>query len=280
MDCSKKIIFFDIDGTIWDWNEIIPESTVTAIRQLVENGHVPVICSGRAKSHLEYSNLYNIGFKDMIASCGNHVEADGRMLYERYLSEEEIKKIIELSVQCRLPIVLEGPEYHWLSEKGFERDDFVDRMYQNIGEHAICGLTFTEGMLVNKVAGDILNCSDYDTFKKTLADDFDFIEHGLAPNVDQKPGLDDNEILGVYELVPKGTHKAYGIEKYCEYRGVDPKDTIAVGDSVNDIEMLQAVGYGIAMGNGTAPIKKVANYITDDIHKDGIYNAMKYLNLI
>lgn len=280
MNDSTKIIFFDIDGTVWDWSEVIPDSTRTAIKELVKQGHIPVICSGRARSHLLYNDLIDMGFKDMVAACGGYVRADEKVLYDNHIEEPLIKKIIDLSIECRMPIVLEGPEYHWISEKGFEKDDFVDRMYQNMGNRAIKGLRFENGMLVNKIAGDILNCSDYDKFKTGLKDDFDFIEHGLALNVNQNPGLEDNEIRGVYEIVPKGTHKAFGIRKYCEYRSVNPKDTIAIGDSANDIEMLETVGYGVAMGNAVGKIRDIANYITDDIHEDGLYNAMKYLKLI
>lgn len=280
MNCPNKIIFFDIDGTVWDWSEVIPDSTCIAVRELIAGGHLPVICSGRAKSHLLSKSLTDMGFRDMVAACGGYVEADGVILYDNHLDDRQIQKVIELSEECRLPIVLEGPEYHWISEKGFEKDDFVDRMYKNMGDRAVCGLKYSKGMVVNKVAGDILNCSDYYKFKSLLEDDFDFIEHGLALNVDQNPGLEDNAIQGVYEIVPKGTHKAFGIEKYCEYRGINPKDTIAVGDSANDIEMLETVGYGIAMGNATGHIRDIADYITDDIHNDGLYNAMKYLKLI
>lgn len=277
---TKKIIFFDIDGTIWDWEEVIPDSTKEAIKELAANGHIPVICSGRARAHLINYDLFKMGFKDMVASCGNHVEVDGNLVFERLIPVDTVSKIINLAELNRVPIVLEGTDYHWVSKKGFEKDNFVDRMYKNMGERAIKGLSISDGMKVNKVSGDRLNCSIYENFKSELVDEFDFIEHGLAPNIDQNPGTEDNEIAGVFELVPKGTSKAMGIRKYCEYRNVDPKDTIAVGDSANDIEMLRAVGFSIAMGNGTDDIKKISDYVTDDIHKDGVYNAMKHLKLI
>lgn len=277
---KQKIVFFDIDGTIWDWMGIIPNSTKKAITELVKKGHIPVICSGRAAAHLINDDLLQMGFKDVVAACGNHIEVDGKLVHERIIPISKIEKIIKLSEENRVPIVLEGPKFHWISAKGFEKDDFVDRMYENMGKRAIKGLKVHNGMKVNKVSGDEINCSRYDLFKAGLVSEFDFIEHGLAPNVDQNPGLEDNAIRAVFEFVPKGSSKAIGIHKYCEFRHVDFRDTIAVGDSANDIEMFGAVGFSIAMGNGTDEIKKIADYITDDIHEDGIYNAMKYLDLI
>ena len=46
---DKKIIFFDIDGTIYKFTTGMPEDTAEAIKQLKENGHIPVICTGRTK---------------------------------------------------------------------------------------------------------------------------------------------------------------------------------------------------------------------------------------
>ena len=54
----------------------------------------------------------------------------------------------------------------------------------------------------------------------------------------------------------------------------------AIGDSSNDIEMLQYAHVGIAMGNGKEEVKRVSDYITDDIAEDGLYNALKHFNLI
>ena len=66
----------------------------------------------------------------------------------------------------------------------------------------------------------------------------------------------------------------------CEKLEIAHEDTYAFGDSVNDLEMLTYVGHGIAMGNGTPKAKQAADYVTDAIHKDGIYNACKYFGLI
>ena len=56
--------------------------------------------------------------------------------------------------------------------------------------------------------------------------------------------------------------------------------TYAFGDGPNDLEMFQEVDYAIAMGNSCEPLKECAHYVTDAIHEDGIYNALRYLKLI
>ena len=84
----------------------------------------------------------------------------------------------------------------------------------------------------------------------------------------------------VVEFVPKGTSKATGIAWLCDYLGVDCADTYAIGDSVNDLDMLTFVGHGIAMGNASQLAKDVAEYVTTDIHEDGIMHAMEHYGLI
>jgi hydroxymethylpyrimidine pyrophosphatase-like HAD family hydrolase len=114
------------------------------------------------------------------------------------------------------------------------------------------------------MSGDILPTTDYEGIKRELGADFDFLEH------------EGN----VVEIIPKGSSKATGIEWLCNYLGVEREDTYAVGDSINDLDMLCYAGHGIAMGNGTAPAKEAAEFITTDIHDDGIRNAMLHYGLI
>ena len=62
--------------------------------------------------------------------------------------------------------------------------------------------------------------------------------------------------------------------------GIDMKDTIAIGDGLNDVEMIKAAAYGIAMGNSSEILKENADYVTDDVSNDGLYKAFKYLELV
>lgn len=275
---SGKVIFFDIDGTLWDWNGDIPPSTVIAINKLKENGHIPIICSGRSKGHIREPKLIGMGFAGIIAACGEHVEYEGKIIEEQYLDEALVRKIIDKSEECNVPIVLEGPVKQWISAKGFEQDDFVDRMYEVMGEDAVTLNGYSPDMRINKFAGDVLKISNYTEFKQAIEPYLSFIEHEFVYEV--KDIADQKDITMVFEAVIPGTSKEKGINVLCNYLGIDVKDTYAIGDSANDIEMIQCVGTGIAMGNGSDSLKAVSDYVTDHIHKDGLYNALKHFELI
>ena len=277
---NGKVVFFDIDGTFWDWNWVIPQSAKTAIIKLKENGHFPIICSGRAKGNICNKELLSLGFEGIVAACGNHVEYGGKVLYEKYLDDEIVRKIIEASEKCGVPIVLEGPRKHWISPKGFETDEFVTRMRNDMKENAVTLNGYESDIMINKFSGDVLVSSDFEKFKDDLSVYFNFIEHGLTPDIDRRNDKDFDIVKAVFEVVPPGSSKAFGIKTLCDYLGTDPKDAYAFGDSNNDLEMIECVGTGIAMGNGTDSIKKIADYVTDDIWNDGIYNALVHFGLI
>ena len=78
----------------------------------------------------------------------------------------------------------------------------------------------------------------------------------------------------------KECSKAKGLLRLCQYYRIDRKETIAFGDSMNDYEMLQEAGLGIAMGNATDNLKTVADYVTDNIDEDGVWKACRYFHLI
>lgn len=279
---SGRLVFFDIDGTLWDWNGVIPPSTKEAIRLLKANGHIPIICSGRAKGHIVDKELLGMNFDGIIAACGCHVEYRSNMIYERFIEPSCIEKIINLSFTGNVPIVLEGPKIHLISPKGFEKDDFVFRMYEVMGDNAVqIDADASYGNIkINKFSGDTILSSDYETFKNELSKEFDFIEHGVTPDVKPDSTADPNTIVSVFECVLPGASKGDGIERLCSFLNMNPKDAVAVGDSNNDLQMIEAVGIGVAMGNGSDSIKSIADYVTSDIWDDGIYNAMKYLKLI
>ena len=73
---SKKVVFLDIDGTIWDAVNYIPESTVTAIHKMQENGHAVFINSGRSRSFIREQKLLDIGFDGIVSGCWKPFEKE------------------------------------------------------------------------------------------------------------------------------------------------------------------------------------------------------------
>lgn len=261
----SKYVFFDIDGTLWDEKMIVPESTKLAIKKLQENGHKAFVCTGRAMGNVNDPQFDEIGFDGYIASCGNHVQMDGSILYERNMSYEDVKNIYDVSREHQLPIIYEGTKFQWLDRNGFEGDSYIDYIVQNLKDSAVflddCDLKEIEA---NKFSALVNGKTNYPAVEAALSERFDFMDHGD----------------GIIEAVPKGTSKATGIAWLCKHLNIALEDTYALGDSINDLEMLGFVGHSIAMGNASQAAKEAAEYVTTHIHEDGVYNALKHYDLI
>ena len=83
-----------------------------------------------------------------------------------------------------------------------------------------------------------------------------------------------------FDLTLRGESKAKGILELVKHLNRSIQDTVAFGDGRNDIEMLSEVGLGIAMGNAAIEAKHVADFITDDVDKDGIVKALHHFSLL
>ena len=260
-----KYVFFDIDGTLWDENMVIPESTKVAIKKLQEKGHKAFVCTGRAMGNVNDPQFDAIGFDGFVAACGSHVEMDGKILLENNLTYEQVKAIYDVSRKAKLPIIYEGTKYQWLDREGFDGDGYISYIVEHLKDAAVfldeCDLSEIEA---NKFSALINENTDYEMVEENLKDMFDFMNHGD----------------GIIEAVMKGTSKATGISWLCEHLGISIEDTYAIGDSINDLEMLELVGHSIAMGNASPVAKEKAEFVTSHIHEDGILKALEHYKLI
>ncbi len=259
----SKAVFFDIDGTLWDYHNVIPDSTVQAIRLLHENGHYAFICSGRARAYIQEPALLALGFDGIVAGCGTHVELDGRLIYEHYIEPELAVHTVETVRHYGFRPVLEGPEYLYLDLNEFAHEPYGQKLLNEMGDRLAYICDHYGSWRINK-----LSCAtdhaDREGCFAALQEYYTYLIHNSA----------------VAEFVPKGHTKATGMQRMCEALGIDRTDTFSVGDSVNDLDMLTYAGHGIAMGDGTPEAKAAADYVTAPLMEDGIYRALAHYGLI
>ncbi len=260
---SKKIIFFDIDGTLYDPVLGVTDLTKQAIKELLEKGHIPVICTGRTKAMVP-DYLTDMGFLGVLAGAGTYVEYNGKVIHNKIMGPEIGDSTIALLKESGIHYILEGPENIYID--GENNADEYQRVIKFAKKYAGDRLrTIQEGdYIINKFTCAPGVTGSLEKAEKKLREDYHFTLH----------------IDGNFEMTPKGYDKSTGIRLLLEYLKADRKDTYAFGDSTNDLEMLQYVEYGIAMGNSYPQVLEAARYKTLTIQEDGIYYGLKEFGLI
>ena len=124
---ASKVIFLDVDGTLVDYENHLPESAVEAIRKARANGHLVYICTGR--SHAEVPpKLWDIGLDGMIGGNGSYVEHQGEVVMHQMLSEEDSRAIVDWLHERGLEFYLESGN---LYRNDLNKISFILKSYQD-----------------------------------------------------------------------------------------------------------------------------------------------------
>lgn len=261
---KKKLIFFDIDGTILNDKNWIPDSTKEAVRKLRQNGHETFLCSGRCRGFIQNPELLDMGFDGIISGCGTMIEYHGEVHFYYRIPEEVVERTLRTVRRFGFRPILEGREFLYFDEADFQGDFYGARVKAELGEKHLRSIAGEWGNWEISKLSCATDHADRESCFVALEKDYDYLIHNEA----------------VVEMVPKGFDKKTGIAKVCEMLGVDLGDTFAFGDSVNDLGMFDIVGAAVAMGNGCEQAKKAADYITSPLSEDGIWKACRHFQLI
>lgn len=263
----RKLLFFDIDGTILTEGEhrYIPESAKKAIRQLQENGHLCFINTGRSWSEIN-ENISNLGFDGFVCGCGTYIRYHDEILLAKKLPPELTDRVMEQLEHCRLEWLLEGEHAIYYSTEPYTTHigDFHREYHQLFPDACVDLPPETRGLHFDKFCICIRPDSDLSSFMDYFKEEFTFIDRGH----------------GFYEVVPTGCSKASGIQFLMDHFQVPLEDTIAIGDSTNDMPMLEFAGLSIAMKKSDPVVLETVDYVTDTVENDGIYKAMEHFGLI
>lgn len=256
---SYNIVFFDIDGTLLNDEKRVPQDTIEAIAELKENGIEPVIATGRAPYFFK-PLAEQLRIESFVSLNGAYVVYKGEPLYQRPLPHGSVEKLVEYAGRNRHPLVFEGSEQFYANA---EAHPFV---VESIDSLRIEQPGFDP---------DFWSKTDiYQVFLHCEAQD----EH-LYNNV-----FDDLRLIRWHskamDVLIKGGSKAVGIEAMLERLNLAPENAVAFGDGLNDLEMLQQAGLGIAMGNSHPELLPFADYITSSVDEGGIRQGLRYAGLI
>lgn len=262
---SRKLIFFDIDGTIVaEGTHYMPQSTVDAIRQARKNGHKVFINTGRTFFNID-DFLKEIGFDGYVCGCGTGIYLDEKPIYRKQLTHEQCVEVIEMLRECSITAVFEAETRVFFDEQLPDHKVLSDlkARFGTKGFEVPKSLKDTS-LVFDKFVLWVNTRSDFKRFYRYITKEFDCIDRGAD----------------MWEIVPKGISKASGIQVLMDYYHVPLEDCYAVGDSTNDLSMLEFVPNSIAMGNSMKEILPYCAYQTADLEDDGIEKALKHYGII
>lgn len=253
-----KAAFFDIDGTLVSFKtHAVPASTLRALEVLRERGIKTVISTGRSKSQL--AAPLDSGF-DAYITMNGQICFDSEGVFRCCAIDEDDVRTIVRQVQDGEYIALVLQEDRMFASGHSEDVRFIERH---------CGVTYEEGDIA-----DALLRPTYQFCAYVHADR----EHILLDAT--KDVITTRWAEQFCDVVPREGGKDYGLRAACERFGISPEEAIAFGDGENDVSMLKAAGVGVAMGNAWDVVKGQADYVTDSVDEDGIWNACRHFGLI
>lgn len=259
-----KAIFLDIDGTLVSFKtHKIADSTIESLMKAKEKGIKIFIATGRPTEFI--NNLSQLQERDLIDGYitmnGSYCYVGSEVIYKSTVPTEEAKTIADF---C------ESKDYScvYISDAGVS--------VRKPGE--VLRKIFYEVLKVEEIAEkDLYTILSEDIYQLSpfYREEEGAEIEGKIPNCEIGRWTPEFADIGA-----KGNTKALGIDKMIEHFGIDLSETMAFGDGGNDMDMLSHVALGVAMGNASEKVQKVANYVTTSVDDDGIANALTHFEVI
>lgn len=262
---ERKAVFFDIDGTLVseDRNHMIPQSTKRAIKALRQNNIYTFINTGRTYFNVD-KPIQDLGFDGYVTGCGTYIRIDDKEILYKNLDKETERYILNLVRECDACPLYERVDSFYFDDKCRDIGGVgeIKDMYLMQGKDI-------ENTPSNPNFGFDKFCiwydkkTDIEKFKKGIKGIFDFIWRSED----------------FAEMVPCGYSKGTGIDVVAKKLGIKHENIYAVGDSLNDLPMMEHAGHKIVIGKDS-PLAKYGDYVADDFYNDAVEKALKYFGLV
>lgn len=263
-----KLIALDMDGTVLDSKSEITAPTIMAISEVMaQNIHV-VLCTGRTLSELKMVLRALPDTRYFICSNGANVYdiAGGKTIYKDLLENKKIYEIYRL---------LSG--FDTMFEIYADYKIYLNEYCWNHPEE------YGAGFLKKQMAESRTPVADLRSFLQTFSDPAEKLNIFFRNREERKSawdmcsGLDVALTSSIHENIEVNSstsNKGKALTYLCRYLGISVDQTAAIGDSINDISMMQAAGFKVAMGNAIPEVKRIADVVTESNDRDGVAVAL------
>lgn len=276
----KKLLFFDIDGTLCEPGMPVSEAVVAALKAAQKNGHKIFLSTGRNLPSIQKFVL-DIGFDGIIASAGGYISVDHQVLADKKMPQELLNHSIHTFEKYDISYMLE-------TDKGTYANK--DSMMKAWGDNLAHANSELRRMMVQLLEG--LGMLPLEQYNGQSVYKICFIgkdEPSLLKAVEElgevfETVVQENMVPGQPkvngETMAKGVDKGIAVRQVCEYYQIPVADSVAFGDSGNDLPMLEAAGTSVVMGNAAPGIRERADIVCEPCAEDGIAHELKRMGLI
>jgi Cof subfamily protein (haloacid dehalogenase superfamily) len=262
-----RMVAFDLDGTLLDPNHQLSERTIATVKEIASQGMLVLLATARMASAVK-KHLEKLGTPGLIVAHNGALVKDiktNQICHHQTLSKSVVTGLLNLlegedtivHFNCDDEIYLTNPNpYSEVYSQELEISLNHIFSFKNLEENP------TTILLIDKK--DVLEKLSRKLFTQFQGE----VESVLVPWLDN---------IWRMQLIPPNTSKGKGVLQVAKYFGVKPEEIISFGDNYNDMEMIQSVGLGIAMGNAIPELKQVADFVTLSNQEDGVALALKAL---
>ncbi|MDE8674432.1 Cof-type HAD-IIB family hydrolase [Priestia aryabhattai] len=236
-----KLIALDMDGTLLNNQQEVSEENRAAIAKAQEKGVHVVLSTGRSLlTCREYAQSLQLS-SYLITVNGSEIwDESGQLVERKLIDASHIEKMWNLTQEHKLNFWAVTTDKVW-------RDEFPEDIASQ--EWLKFGYDIPDDALREEVLKQIAGISDFEISNSSLTN---------------------------LEINALGINKAKGIMTVCERLGISMDEVIAMGDSLNDMAMIEAAGCGIAMGNAQEAVKEAADWVTDTNVNNGVAKAISH----
>ena len=274
---TKKIAFFDVDGTLVGDSGKPTLETVSAIQHFKSHGNLAFVCTGRSRPEI-LPEIMAIGFDGIIGAGGGYILVGDDVIHHHTMPEKDVREMIHFFQENGIEYYLESNSGLFGSERYAEKINETILAYVGNDEQKAEALTVKNqwfNQLIDSFKGQEIDYGDinkisfinntfyFQDIARRFGSKFEMF-HMTVPFFGKESG----------EIAVKGNDKSTAIHMVLDNLNLTKSDAISFGDANNDLAMFRACGYNVAMGNGTDELKAAADEVTQSVEDNGVAKSL------